>query len=1048
MSRSAHLYFCCLLMTLPAGATDRPANELARSSLQLTRPSLQLAEELSHTLAWHRQPFTARSDTVYLLGGPGRLDGKFEDAAGQPHWQGWTSEDHSFVSGQYWSVTDEPDLVIAGSYSLWCGTEYPEPGPIPVPGFGYGNYWDQLAVYTHTVADPSVASNVVWALKLQHDSEPGYDFTYLQWNRGGQWITLSSHDGDSAHLAVPPNTFIEVSHAFTVGCGQYAGPSGDQIQLGIRFVSDFIWSDEDGNWPTERGACQVDDITVTVNGVLVDAEDFESGTLGSWQQVPQPGVGDFAALYTHLGDLDPCASNWSPQVAFIDDGVVVPGTGGTTCITWCYGPGGYIVNNTGGLMGNDYYIHNGVTSPVLTWPSEPACDQAFLTFDVYRHELLGQVNVWPGVFYQYWARSVDTGDPADLELAPWQNHYWWHYGGPDYLRALVDISGLLAPARTHLQVSLRVIDMSWIWQWHGVDGTPAPYFDNVAVMATSRGGPAIGGSHIHFAQDNFPSNEMLDFVDLANNAVRFDAADGRGGYPDNVPRDYLLVTVKAVQAGSVLADRPQMHVAMKTNPLFDPVRALPPGFTHTPDAAPDGWGVITGWVYGDTTYNAQGQVVADLFNFDLPDDDFFYPGDVIHYYFEAEDSFGAVRTLPGDLQGFGDFARGARYSRAFAVHALPTMFSAVPGDQPRVLFWNDSGFWNEDRWVNALHNLGYHQGLGYDTYSTNGPSTVVGNGLGGRATVFHLEYYDVLLYSSGHAASATLTNSDNSDPNSPSMNSNDLGLVSAWLEGGKSAFLTGDSLLHDLTQNAGAEGQAFVNDHFHVSYQTNNLRPFINNQVAPLVRTATGNGVIERVAQWIAYGGCPDIRSFDGYTVMAPAQRLAEFTDHHGQPGAYPYAAASLYVNPTSGATVILMPYDFITVMNAAGFVPPPDYAGMPARAILLEDILTSLGVLANGSPLTVPAALEFAVSNHPNPFNPTTTVRLSLPSSGPVSVKVYSLRGELVQTLVGGELTAGVHDLVWDGTTRGGGPAPSGVYFCEARHEGKVRIQKLALVR
>ena len=78
--------------------------------------------------------------------------------------------------------------------------------------------------------------------------------------------------------------------------------------------------------------------------------------------VIRKGTGDFAHLWTGLMDLDTCRDNFSTQEAFIDDGQVVPGTGGSPCITWCYGPGGWIVNTTGGLAGPDEHIQNAPNS--------------------------------------------------------------------------------------------------------------------------------------------------------------------------------------------------------------------------------------------------------------------------------------------------------------------------------------------------------------------------------------------------------------------------------------------------------------------------------------------------------------------------------------------------------------------------------------------------------------------------------------------------------------------------------------------------------------
>ena len=88
------------------------------------------------------------------------------------------------------------------------------------------------------------------------------------------------------------------------------------------------------------------------------------------------------------------------------------------------------------------------------------------------------------------------------------------------------------------------------------------------------------------------------------------------------------------------------------------------------------------------------------------------------------------------------------------------------------------------------------------------------------------------------------------------------------------------------------------------------------------------------------------------------------------------------------------------------------------------------------------------AVSNYPNPFNPSTTIKLTLPRTGDVSMKVFNVRGELVRTLVDGRLEAGVHDIVWDGTTDKGNQAASGVYFFSTQANGKLLISKGALVK
>lgn len=67
---------------------------------------------------------------------------------------------------------------------------------------------------------------------------------------------------------------------------------------------------------------------------------------------------------------------------------------------------------------------------------------------------------------------------------------------------------------------------------------------------------------------------------------------------------------------------------------------------------------------------------------------------------------------------------------------------------------------------------------------------------------------------------------------------------------------------------------------------------------------------------------------------------------------------------------------------------------------------------------------------NYPNPFNPTTNIRFSIPYAMPVTLDVYNLKGQLVSKLIDTELGQGVHKLVWNGKDNHNMPVASGVYF------------------
>lgn len=94
-----------------------------------------------------------------------------------------------------------------------------------------------------------------------------------------------------------------------------------------------------------------------------------------------------------------------------------------------------------------------------------------------------------------------------------------------------------------------------------------------------------------------------------------------------------------------------------------------------------------------------------------------------------------------------------------------------------------------------------------------------------------------------------------------------------------------------------------------------------------------------------------------------------------------------------------------------------------------LADVSTSVAEEAVARPQ------QFALyPNFPNPFNPSTTIRFSLPQPGEAELTIYNLLGQRVITLVRGVQEAGGHTLVWNGCDDRGRELASGVYFYRLR--------------
>ena len=92
-------------------------------------------------------------------------------------------------------------------------------------------------------------------------------------------------------------------------------------------------------------------------------------------------------------------------------------------------------------------------------------------------------------------------------------------------------------------------------------------------------------------------------------------------------------------------------------------------------------------------------------------------------------------------------------------------------------------------------------------------------------------------------------------------------------------------------------------------------------------------------------------------------------------------------------------------------------------------------------------------VSNYPNPFSSTTTIRLNLPVEGDVEVRIYDVVGGLVRTMRTSVSLAGGQELEFDGTSDSGMPLSNGTYLYEVTvttptGERVQRVQRMSIVR
>jgi hypothetical protein len=195
---------------------------------------------------------------------------------------------------------------------------------------------------------------------------------------------------------------------------------------------------------------------------------------------------------------------------------------------------------------------------------------------------------------------------------------------------------------------------------------------------------------------------------------------------------------------------------------------------------------------------------------------------------------------------------------------------------------------------------------------------------------------------------------------------------------------------------------------------------------------------------------------------IASEQRdfLVEWGGDCGEPGACGSSCAALGIIPLTCAvfggscdcsflldhsfpSVPLRPHDEIMVLLRPAPGALPEVLPTDNQIIF---VLEPTGIADPPGASAVPGRLEQSV---PNPFNPSTTIRFSTASAGPVTLAIFDLQGRFVRTLIAGEtFEAGDWSMKWDGLSATGAPATSGVYLYRLTADGVSRTRKMTLMK
>lgn len=110
----------------------------------------------------------------------------------------------------------------------------------------------------------------------------------------------------------------------------------------------------------------------------------------------------------------------------------------------------------------------------------------------------------------------------------------------------------------------------------------------------------------------------------------------------------------------------------------------------------------------------------------------------------------------------------------------------------------------------------------------------------------------------------------------------------------------------------------------------------------------------------------------------------------------------------------------------------------------LLVETYRQLGGVVGVEDELQTAPTEYALyTNYPNPFNPSTNIKFSLPKASNVKLTIYDAIGREVRTLINNELSAGTHTIQWNATN-----LASGIYLYKIEADDYVKVNKMLLLK
>ncbi|UCF63506.1 MAG: T9SS type A sorting domain-containing protein [bacterium] len=269
-----------------------------------------------------------------------------------------------------------------------------------------------------------------------------------------------------------------------------------------------------------------------------------------------------------------------------------------------------------------------------------------------------------------------------------------------------------------------------------------------------------------------------------------------------------------------------------------------------------------------------------------------------------------------------------------------------------------------------------------------------------------LQDYDIVLWISGEEGTAD-----------ESFSLAEQQRISSFLENGGNMFVSGSEIGYDLVEQGTMSDQLFYEQYLKADYILDAVSSYTISGVTQTIFSNLLNITFDD-----GNHGSYNVDYPDGFNPAGGSVQCFTYNGHPASLGGAGIQYEGIFGGGTVPGRLVYLGIGFETIYPES------------SRDSVMSRIMNFFGVVSGLISQTgerTPSVIHLA-QNYPNPFNPSTTIFFSVENEEPlrITLTIYDILGQRINTLINEELGSGQYEIMWDGKNDRGISVPSGIYL------------------